>query len=146
MGCGDLAGPRQQGYRRDRRPGGAVRLAHGALVVGAILIAQQQNPNAPENFVKVTSPLIALTHARVIDGTGAPARADQTIVIRDGTIAEVGAAARVTPPAGATIIDLTGRSVIPGLVMMHEHLYYTTGPACTASSARVSRVSISPAA
>ena len=36
---------------------------------------------------------------------------------------------RATPaPAGATIVDLTGKSVIPGLVMMHEHLYYTTGP------------------
>jgi len=88
----------------------------------------QQNPNAPENFIKITAPVIALTHARAIDGTGAPARADQTIVIRDGSIAAVGPAASVTPPAGATVVDLTGRSVMPGLVMMHEHLYYTTGP------------------
>jgi imidazolonepropionase-like amidohydrolase len=89
---------------------------------------QQQNPNAPENFIKITATAIALTHARVIDGTGAPARADQTIVIRDGSIAAVGPAASVTAPAGATIVDLAGRSVMPGLVMMHEHLYYTTGP------------------
>ena len=68
------------------------------------------------------------THARVIDGTGAPAREDQTIVIRDGNIAAIGDAARTAPPAGATIVDLTGKSVIPGLVMLHEHLYYTTGP------------------
>jgi hypothetical protein len=87
-----------------------------------------QNPNALANFIKVQAPVIALMHARVIDGTGAAARDDQTIVIRDGNIAAIGDAARVTPPAGATIVDLTGKSVIPGLVMMHEHLYYTTGP------------------
>src|SRR5262249_7686098 len=46
----------------------------------------------------------------------------------DGTIASVGAADSIAPPAGATVIDLTGKSVIPGLVMMHEHLYYSTGP------------------
>ena len=91
-------------------------------------IADQPNPNAAANFVKVQAPVIALTHVRVIDGTGAPARADQTLVLRDGNIAAMGAAASVTPPAGATIIDLTGKSVIPGLVMLHEHLYYTTGP------------------
>ncbi|MFI5178487.1 MAG: amidohydrolase family protein, partial [Vicinamibacterales bacterium] len=88
----------------------------------------QQNAGAPQNFVAVTAPVIALTHARVIDGTGAPARENQTLVIRDGNIAALGDDARVTPPAGATIVDLAGKSVMPGLVMMHEHLYYTTGP------------------
>jgi enamidase len=64
----------------------------------------------------------------VIDGTGAPAREDQTVVIRDGNIAAVGSAATVTPPEGATVIDASGKSVLPGLVMVHEHLYYPTGP------------------
>jgi imidazolonepropionase-like amidohydrolase len=58
----------------------------------------------------------------------APARADQTLILRDGNIAELGDAAKVTVPAGATVIDLTGKSVLPGLVMLHEHLYYPTGP------------------
>src|SRR5262249_59000684 len=86
------------------------------------------NPAAPANFVTVQAPVIALTHARVIDGTGAAPREDQTIVIRDGNIADVGAAASLEAPPGATAIDLSGKTVIPGLVMMHEHLYYTTGP------------------
>ncbi len=90
--------------------------------------AQAPNPNAPSNFVKLQAPVIALTHARVIDGTGAPARGDQTIVIRDGNIAELGDASTVVPPSGALVVDLSGKSIIPGLVMMHEHLYYTTGP------------------
>jgi enamidase len=98
------------------------------VIAGAAAIAQAPNPNAPANFIKVQAPVIALTHARVIDGTGAPARADQTLVIRDGNIAELGDASTVAPPAGASLVDLSGKTVIPGLVMMHEHLYYTTGP------------------
>ena len=96
---------------------------------GRPAVAQQPapaNPLAP--YIKVQAPVIALTHVRVIDGTGAPARDDQTIVIRDGNIAAIGDAARVAVPADATVIDGTGKSVVPGLVMMHEHLYYTTGP------------------
>jgi enamidase len=71
---------------------------------------------------------VALTHVRVIDGTGAPARENQTVVIRDGSIASVGDASRAQIPAGALVMDLTGKSVIPGLVLVHEHLFYPTGP------------------
>jgi len=79
-------------------------------------------------YVKIDAPVVALTHVRLIDGTGAAPREDQTIVVRDGIISEMGAAASIAPPAGATIIDLTGKSVMPGMVMVHEHLYYPTGP------------------
>ena len=100
-----------------------------AAAVGALLMAQPAPfSNTVRGFIKVDTPVIALTHVRVIDGTGAPARQDQTIVIRNGVIAEVGDASRTTTPAGATTIDLTGKSVIPGIVMVHEHTYYPTGP------------------
>ena len=84
--------------------------------------------DAVKAYVKVDGPVIALTNARVIDGTGAPARAGQTVIIRNGTIAELGDSARITVPTGAVTVDLTGKSLIPGLVMVHEHLYYPTGP------------------
>jgi imidazolonepropionase-like amidohydrolase len=96
-----------------------------ALVMAGAATGAQPASSA---FVKIEAPVVALTHVRVIDGTGAPARENQTIVIRDGTIADLGDATRLAPPAGATVVDLTGKSVLPGLVMMHEHLYYTTGP------------------
>ncbi|MGQ0661195.1 amidohydrolase family protein [Sphingosinicella sp.] len=87
-------------------------------------------------FVSVEPGSIALTHVRVIDGTGAPAREDQTILIgADGRIAAIGPAASTPPPRGARVIDLAGHSVLPGWVGMHEHLFYTaavdpaTGPA-----------------
>ena len=79
-------------------------------------------------YVRSDAPLVALTHVRVIDGTGAPARPDQTVVIRDGTIAAIGDDGTVPIPAGAVTMDLAGKTVTPGFVMVHEHLYYPTGP------------------
>jgi enamidase len=89
---------------------------------------QQLSQGARTAYVSVEAPVIALINARVIDGTGGPARETQTIVIKDGTIAAVGATSAVQPPEGARVIDLAGKSVLPGLVMVHEHLYYPTGP------------------
>ncbi|MEO5815612.1 MAG: amidohydrolase family protein [Gemmatimonadaceae bacterium] len=75
-------------------------------------------------FVSVNSPIVALTHARVVDGTGAPARTDQTIIIRGPRIIEVGPSATVKSPAGAQVVDLTGQTVLPGQVALHEHTYF----------------------
>jgi len=79
-------------------------------------------------YVSVDAPLIALTHVRVIDGTGAPPRENQTLILNNGVISTMGSSASTDVPAGAQTIDLTGKSVIPGLVMVHEHLYYPNGP------------------
>src|SRR5258707_2685210 len=101
------------------------------LVAGVVVGAgaqPEQFSNTVRGFIKVDAPVIALTNVRVIDGTGAPAKANQTLVLRGGNIAELGDASRVKAPDGATVIDLTGKSVIPGLIMVHEHLYYPTGP------------------
>jgi len=102
-----------------------VMLALLALAAEAQRLAIADNV---KSFVAVDAPVVALTNARVIDGTGAAARAHQTIVIRDGNIADVGDVGRVAVPQGATTIDLSGKTVIPGLVMLHEHFYYPTGP------------------
>ena len=82
-------------------------------------------PDGVRDFVALDAHTIALTHVRVIDGTGAPARADQTLVIEDGRIRAVGDAATTAVPAGAQVLDLTGKSVFPGLVGMHDHLFMT---------------------
>ena len=88
--------------------------------------AQQTSTLSPvtKNFVSVDSPLVALEHMRVIDGTGAAAAPDQTILIEGGKIREIGKSGAVSVPAGAFRMDLTGRTVIPGLVGMHDHLFY----------------------
>ncbi|MBK5187425.1 MAG: amidohydrolase family protein [Gemmatimonadaceae bacterium] len=105
-----------------------------ALIFACMLAAgaaAAQRPTLSANvrqYVAVDTPTVVLAHVRVIDGTGAPPRENQSIVIRNGRIASLGDAASMQTPAGAQVIDLTGKTVIPGLVMMHEHLYYPTGP------------------
>ena len=91
-----------------------------------VVHAQEKAAVSPvtKSFISVDSPIVALDHVRVIDGTGAAAAADQTIVIENGAIREIGKSGSVSIPAGARTMDLTGRSVIPGLVGMHDHLFY----------------------
>ncbi len=105
-----------------------------AAVLAAVLqwpASGQARPtlsNAVRAYVSVDAPLIALTHVRVIDGTGAAPRENQTLILNNGVITTMGSSASTDVPAGAQTIDLTGKSVIPGLVMVHEHLYYPNGP------------------
>jgi imidazolonepropionase-like amidohydrolase len=95
------------------------------LALGAL--AQSRFLPGTKPFVAVDAPVIALEHVRVIDGTGAPALENQTIVIDHGKIAAIGPAASTAVPAGAQALDLSGHTVIPGLVGMHEHLFYPSG-------------------
>jgi imidazolonepropionase-like amidohydrolase len=90
-----------------------------ALLLFPLCLAAQTQP-----WIRVSSKTVVLTHVRVIDGTDAPARANQTIVISDGRIQAVGNAAEVAIPGGAEVLDLANHTVIPGLVGMHEHLFY----------------------
>ena len=101
------------------------------LVAGSLaapLHAQSSSALSPavRPFVKVASASVALTHVRVVDGTGAPAREDQTIIIASGRIQSIGDAASASVPKDSELIDLHGCTVIPGLVGMHDHLFYPT--------------------
>jgi len=68
--------------------------------------------------------VLALTHVRLVDGTGAPARDDQTVVVSGGRIQAVGPSISTRVPRGARVLDLSGHTVIPGLVGLHEHTYF----------------------
>lgn len=111
------------------------RVLPGVLVAAVALLiaplAAQQRPtlsNAVRAYVSVDAPVIALTHVRVIDGTGAAPRDNQTVIIQNGVITAIADSVLTGVPANAHEIDLTGKSLIPGLVMVHEHLYYPNGP------------------
>src|SRR5215510_5625058 len=69
--------------------------------------------------------VIVLRHARVIDGTGAPARENQTLIIEGGKIRVVENDDTVKVPQSAHTLDMSGKSVLPGFVMLHEHLMFT---------------------
>ncbi|HJU65974.1 MAG TPA: amidohydrolase family protein [Gemmatimonadaceae bacterium] len=86
---------------------------------------EQLSEQVRERYVSVADSVVALTHVKLIDGTGAAPKDDQTIIIRGNRIAEVGPASRVRTPAGARVMELRGHTVIPGLIGMHDHLFYT---------------------
>ena len=100
-------------------------LATAALV--GPLSAQRPDSLSEEvrQYVAVDTEAVALTNVLLIDGTGAEPRPGQTVVIRAGKIAAVGPATSVRPPAGARTMDLAGHTLIPGIVGMHDHLFYT---------------------
>lgn len=93
------------------------------LLFTAIAFAQPDR----NSFVRVSSKIFVLTHVRVIDGTGAAATEDQTVVVSDGKITAIGPAASTAVPAGAQTLDMTGYTVLPGLVGMHDHMFFPEG-------------------
>lgn len=103
-------------------------LVYLSLVVLPLAFAQAQERPDPgpgiRPFVSVDAPVVALTHVRVIDGTGAPALEDQTIVLSGGRIQAVGPRGEIRIPPGAEVLNLQGHTVIPGLVSLHEHTWF----------------------
>ncbi len=95
-----------------------------SLIASSNLFAQAPMSDVVKSFVKVNAPVIALEHVRVIDGTGAAPVDDQTVILESGRIRTLGSFASTPAPAGATVLDLTGYTVIPGLVGMHDHMFY----------------------
>ena len=96
------------------------------MLCSSLCSAQTLSPEV-RPFVKVDAPVVVLAHVRVIDGTGAAAREDQTIVLSKGKIESVSDASSANVPKDAQVLDLHGCSVIPGLVGMHDHMFYPAG-------------------
>jgi imidazolonepropionase-like amidohydrolase len=90
--------------------------------------ASNRFPTDVQPYVQHDSPRIVLAHVRVIDGTGRPAVEDRNVVLEDGRIAAIEPGADLAPAPGTTVLDLRGRTVLPGLVGMHDHMYYIARP------------------
>jgi len=109
-----------------------LRVATGTALLLAVgvcsLAAQRASSFHPDlrRYVAVDAPVVALTNATLIDGTGAAPRSGQTIVISGNRIQAVGPTGSVAVPAGAHVVDASGHTVIPGLMGMHDHMFYTT--------------------
>lgn len=95
-------------------PSPAYGAASATAVAGAPALAVAHTPAAQE--------VTAIRAGRLIDGTGQPAREDQVIIVRGERIEAVGDAAAVAIPAGARVVDLSGHTVMPGVVDAHAHL------------------------
>jgi imidazolonepropionase-like amidohydrolase len=83
---------------------------------------------AVQELVRVRASKIVLTHVRIIDGTGAPAVEDQNVVIEGGKITAIQAGSDVQADNNTAVLDLHGHTVIPGIVGMHDHLFYIVRP------------------
>jgi imidazolonepropionase-like amidohydrolase len=88
-----------------------------ALMLAALVVA-------PAAVAQVT----ALTHATVIDGRGGAPQKDVTIVMEGGRIRDMGPSSRVAAPAGATVVDVAGKYVVPGIINAHGHVGGGTEP------------------
>src|SRR5215470_15101905 len=91
--------------------GKPMKLAASLALLGALICATPADAQTT-----------ALRGARVIDGRGGAPLDNATIVIRDGRIAAIGASADTPVPAGAEVVDYSGKTIIPGLISAHSHV------------------------
>jgi len=98
------------------------------LLFGLGTISLAQAPTSDRQlFIRVEAPVIAMAHVRVIDGTGAVPQEDQTVVMSDGKIQSISSSGSANVPQNAQMLDLGGYTVLPGLVGMHDHMFFPQG-------------------
>ncbi len=110
---------------RTLRTAAVATLAALCAAVAGAQSAAELDPQA-RAFVQYDDPVIAITGVQVVDGTGAPPRPGQTVLIEERRIAAMGADGDVEIPADARRVDGSGHTLIPGLVGVHNHTFYTT--------------------
>lgn len=81
-----------------------------------------------QTYVRVQSRRVVLTHVRIIDGKGGAAVEDQNITIEGGKFVSIEKGSDIATREGLTAIDLRGYTVMPGIVGMHNHLFYIARP------------------
>jgi imidazolonepropionase-like amidohydrolase len=96
-------------------------------VLAALASVEAHDRTERAKYVIVDEPVVVLKNVRVIDGDSAQSRGGQHVVLRDGKIIAVGTSVEL--PSNARVLDLQGRTVLPGLVMLHEHMMYFSGRA-----------------
>ncbi|MFC8428276.1 amidohydrolase family protein [Streptomyces sp. NPDC057253] len=111
-------GPRRGTARRGFL-GGAAAIT-GAALTGTVT-AGTADAAAARTARSVDTEPLALTHVTVIDGSGAPAAPDMTVVVEGGRITQLAPSARIRLHPGTRTVDLTGKYLIPGLIEAHTH-------------------------
>ena len=94
-----------------------------AYLLAAPVFSQIKFSDETKKYIEFNDPITVLKNGLLIDGKGNPAIPHQTVIISNGKIDWVGDDAKAVIPNGANIIDLNGKALMPGLVMLHEHMY-----------------------
>ena len=100
-----------------------IALALAVVTCFATRLPAQTYSAEVEKYIEHKEPVIAFVHALVVDSKNAASRAGQTVVVRNGIIVAVGDDKKISIPADAKVIDLSGKALLPGFVLMHEHMY-----------------------
>lgn len=100
------------------------------VVLSLPLLIQRPQTLEPavRKYVVADAPRVVLEHVRVIDGTGKPPLEDRNVVIENGKISAIQSGSDVPEQTGQVVLKLDGDTVLPGLVGMHNHLYYIARP------------------
>jgi imidazolonepropionase-like amidohydrolase len=101
-----------------------ILLGGSYLLIGLQAISQISFSAQVKKFIDYDSSTIAFTHCKLADVKHLKMLEDQTVIVRNGMITAVADSKKLAPPAGSTVIDLTGKSLLPGFVLLHEHMYY----------------------
>ncbi len=92
-------------------------------LLAAPVFSQQKFSDETKKYIEYNDSVTVFKNALLIDGKGNAAKPHQTVITSNGKINWVGNDANAIIPKGATIIDLNGKAIMPGLVMLHEHMY-----------------------
>src|SRR5215467_12894623 len=105
----------------------AIRNYFKIVFIGVLYLTRinaQQPSTSVKKFISINEDTIALIHAIVVDGTGGVIKTDQAILIIKGKIIRTGNTNSIAIPSSVKVLDCTGKTIIPGMIMMHEHLFY----------------------
>jgi imidazolonepropionase-like amidohydrolase len=98
-----------------------MRRTNTLIILSALLVAILSAASA-------RAQVVVLTRVTVIDGTGAAPQKDITIVMENGRIRDMGLSSKIQTPAGATVLDLAGKFIVPGIINAHGHVGAKTEP------------------
>ena len=104
----------------------AIALASSVIAAPVLAPPAELGPDV-QPFVHIPAGQIAITHLRIIDGTGAAPIEDAKLLIDGAKIAAVQPSG-TSVPTGYRTIDGSGETALPGLVGMHNHLFYLARP------------------
>ena len=99
-------------------------LAGFSLLIASHAMTQTSFSPVVKKFIDYDSSLIAFTHCKLADVKHGKVLDNQTVIVRNGIITAVDDSKKLPAPQGSVVIDLTGKYLLPGFVLLHEHMYY----------------------
>jgi imidazolonepropionase-like amidohydrolase len=92
-------------------------------LLSTLCFSQNQFSDETKKYIAYNDPITVFKNTLLIDGLGNSAKPHQTVIIRNGKIEWAGDDTKAVIPQNCRIIDLDGKVLMPGLVMLHEHMY-----------------------